>query len=187
MHPDSPVKGLPLDHPDSNCVGKSFLQANGDNDDTDQWYEPLLTHGTHVAGTIATANNFIAGMLPDGSDVCFIIAQVFGTSGSSSMSTVIEATEWTISMGASVVNLSLGGSRYSQTADSYFSQIEEDGVIVIAAAGNNGRDDYSYPASYPWVRQIVIRTSVTRKCLQQRRNLIRFACLLSPTPRRCYR
>jgi len=149
-HPDSPCLH-DLTHPDSNCVGRSFLRSDGDGgDEQDRWHDPLLTHGTHVAGTVSTAGRLIAGMIPS-SGACFIIAQVFGTAGSSSMSVVIEATEWAISIGASVVNLSLGGDQPSQTAETYFSEVRNDGVIVVAAAGNKGTTAYSYPGSYPWV------------------------------------
>lgn len=70
-HPDIPC--LPIDDDMTNCIGKEFGLG-----DEDKWYDPAVSHGTHVAGTIGALRNQLGlgGMLSDSSNVCFIIGQV---------------------------------------------------------------------------------------------------------------
>ena len=50
--------------------------------------------------------------------------------------------------GADVVSMSLGGGRQSRVEKRAFDQAERDGVLSIAAAGNDGDNRTSYPAGY---------------------------------------
>ncbi len=116
-------------------------------------------HGTHVAGTIAAVNNGdgVIGVMP-GANINLTIAKVFGdddwTSGScgwSYSSGVIEAAYACQDAGADVINMSLGGGGASSTAEQGFQDLLDQGVLSIAAAGNDGSTSLSYPASYPAV------------------------------------
>ena len=49
---------------------------------------------------------------------------------------------------AGVINLSLGGRGNSATEQAVYDQVRAAGVIVVAAAGNNGKNELFYPASY---------------------------------------
>ena len=54
--------------------------------------------------------------------------------------------------GANIINMSLGAPSYSSFTFESFKHINEfSGVLLIAAAGNDGDSAYSYPASYPSV------------------------------------
>lgn len=47
------------------------------------------------------------------------------------------------------MSMSLGGKDFSQiSADAYRHILDEDNVLLVAAAGNSGRTSYTYPASY---------------------------------------
>ncbi|WP_181918895.1 S8 family serine peptidase [Wenzhouxiangella sediminis] len=117
-------------------------------------------HGTHVAGTIAAVNNGdgVIGVMP-GANVNLTIAKIFGdddwTSGScgySYTSSTIQAAYDCADAGADVINMSLGGSQASSTAEQGFQDLLDNyNVLSIAAAGNDGTTGYSYPASYPSV------------------------------------
>jgi subtilisin family serine protease len=117
-------------------------------------------HGTHVAGTIAAVNNGdgVIGVMP-GANVNLTIAKIFGdddwTSGScgySYTSSTIQAAYDCADAGANVINMSLGGSQASSTAEQGFQDLLDNyNVLSIAAAGNDGTTGYSYPASYPAV------------------------------------
>jgi len=117
-------------------------------------------HGTHVAGTIAAVNNGdgVIGVLPS-ANVNLTIAKIFGddnwTSGScgySYVSSTIQAAYECADAGADVINMSLGGSGASSTAEQGFQDLLDNfNVLSIAAAGNDGTTGYSYPASYPAV------------------------------------
>ncbi|WP_376694712.1 PKD domain-containing protein [Wenzhouxiangella sp. EGI_FJ10305] len=116
-------------------------------------------HGSHVAGTVAAVNNGdgVIGVMP-GANINLTIAKVFGddnwTSGScdwSYSSGVIEAAYACADAGADVINMSLGGGGASSTAEQGFQDLLDQGVLSIAAAGNDGTTNLSYPASYPAV------------------------------------
>jgi serine protease len=44
--------------------------------------------------------------------------------------------------------MSLGGNVGSEIEDAYYSYLYEKGFLIVAAAGNEGNDEYSYPASH---------------------------------------
>jgi serine protease len=57
-----------------------------------------------------------------------------------------------VKAGANIINMSLGGPSYSTFQFESFKHFYEfSGVLLIAAAGNDGDSAYSYPASYPSV------------------------------------
>ena len=145
--------GLAVNHPDiqcgsgqnSRCMGKSWNNKS-------KWDQPDDSHGTHVAGVIGAQGKFIKGMIDDG-DLCFVIARVFEADGVRS-SVVLSAVEWAVDVGAKIINLSLGGGGYSETAESVFVQAYEDGALIFASAGNAGTARLNFPASYKHVTSV---------------------------------
>ena len=66
-----------------------------------------------------------------------------------------KCVEWCQENGADVISMSLGGGGFSQTAsDIYKAIFENDGVLVVAAAGNSGPGEVGYPASYDSVLSV---------------------------------
>lgn len=106
-------------------------------------------HGTHIAGTIgAIANNFIgvAGMAP-GARISPV--RVLGADGSGSSADVARGITWAADNGADVINLSLGGPTPSISVDEAIDHARALGVVVVAAAGNDGQSPDPDPKSYP--------------------------------------
>ena len=138
--------GLDGNHRDFN-----FNRITGTNDSgTGNWFQDGSGHGTHVAGTIAAVANGVdvVGVLPGGT-VNLHIVKVFGNNGAwAYSSTLINAANTCAQNGASVINMSLGGGRASQTEGNAFQNLLNNGVLSIAAAGNSGNSTMSYPASY---------------------------------------
>jgi subtilisin family serine protease len=100
-------------------------------------------HGTHVASILAgsgDADPDMTGVAP-GADI--ISAKVLDDSGFGEWSWIIDGMEWAAEEGAQVLNLSLGepGS-YTDGTDPASLAVnaltEEYGVLVVAAAGNDG-------------------------------------------------
>lgn len=114
--------------------------------------EPIgESHGTHVAGTIAANGWLIGGAY----DAKLIDIKVIGKAGGS-IDNIVKAIALAASNGASVVNMSLGGSGLGNAEIRALTNAIQDawnrGCICIAAAGNDGTsictpDVYEYPAS----------------------------------------
>jgi len=102
-------------------------------------------HGTHVAGTIAAKNNGegVVGAAP-GADV--VALKVFERNGTASSGDIIEAVEYATEIivandmqDSAVINMSLGGPR-NPALDAAVRDAADQGVVVVIAAGNSGRD-----------------------------------------------
>ncbi|MDX1706398.1 S8 family serine peptidase [Pseudidiomarina sp.] len=137
--------GYDLGHPDLQTTGVAGQYDSG----TGNWYTDENGHGTHVAGTIAalTNNTGVVGVLPSG-QINLHIVKVFTASGWGYSSSLVAAADQCAAAGANVINMSLGGTRASRTEDRAFTQLNNAGVLSIAAAGNDGNTRDSYPASY---------------------------------------
>lgn len=124
--------------------------ATGTNDSgTGNWYVPGGSHGTHVAGTIAALNNSegVVGVLPN-NNVNLHIIKVFNASGWGYSSDLVDAIQKCQNAGSKVVNMSLGGPSSSTSERNAMQALEDSGILLVAAAGNDGDSSFSYPASY---------------------------------------
>jgi hypothetical protein len=106
-------------------------------------------HGTHVAGIVAAKRNNavgISGIAP----AQILSVRVLNGDGVGFQDDVADGITWAVNNGAKIVNLSLGGPADSvlQTA---VQNAWNNGVILVAASGNNGTNSISYPAAYPEV------------------------------------
>jgi len=119
------------------------------------WATDGFGHGTHVAGTIAAANNAlgVVGVTPG--TVQLHIVRVFGDDGAwAYSSTLIDAANKCSEAGANIISMSLGGARASVSERRGFDSLYSKGLLSIAAAGNEGTSAYSYPASYSSVMSV---------------------------------
>ena len=117
-------------------------------------------HGTHVAGTIAAESNNAAGVAGVTWNTLIMPLRVLG-SGGGTVYDVLQAVRYAAGLpndagitpptSAHIVNLSLGGSAYSQLAQDVFRQARNAGVMIVAAAGNESSGTSSYPAGYDGV------------------------------------
>jgi len=149
--------GLDLPHEDMGTQGGTI---NGTNDvGTGNWFDEGGPHGTHVAGTIAALNNGVGVRGVIGSDVSLHIVKVFNAAGWAYSSSLADAITTCANNGADVINMSLGGAGSSITEQNALQATYDAGVLMIAAAGNDGvptntTDALSYPASYDSVMSV---------------------------------
>jgi len=123
--------------------GYDFL--NGTSDPIDDNF-----HGTHCAGIIAAlANNGIgiAGVTSSAQ----IMALKFQDAGYGTMAAAISAIEYARGMGAKIINASWGWEAKGQALKEAIEKAKEEGILMIASAGNRQEDIDErphYPASY---------------------------------------
>ena len=135
--------GVDLDHPEfSGRIVPGYDFVDGDSVPEDG-----NSHGTHVAGTIAAANNFL-GMTGAAPDAKIMPIRVLDDQGNGSLSDVISGIRWSVDNGADVINLSLGGGGYSQSMDEALKYASSRGSVVIMSAGNEGANSPAYPAAH---------------------------------------
>ncbi|OVE34508.1 alkaline serine protease [Priestia aryabhattai] len=136
--------GIQLNHPELSIKlwpGYNFVEGNLVPNDGNG-------HGTHVAGIAAalTENGLgIAGMAPSAS---LIPVRALDNSGNGLLSNIANAITYSTNAGAKVINLSLGSSQSSITLENAVNYAWNQGVVVIAAAGNEASSTPTYPAAY---------------------------------------
>ncbi len=110
-------------------------------------------HGTHVAGTVAAADNGfgVIGMAPGNP---MHIVKVFNNAGWGYSSDLAHAAEECTAYGADIITMSLGGGGSNATESNAFANFTANGGLVLAAAGNDGNTTRSYPAGYDSVMMI---------------------------------
>ncbi len=117
-------------------------------------------HGTHVAGIIAAENNDQGGV-GVAYNCKIMVLKAGNSSGYFNNSDIAEAVQYAYMNGASVINMSFGGSFISIAAEEALEAAYTD-CILVAAAGNdslcNNLDcpgcpftGVSYPAALPYV------------------------------------
>ncbi len=161
--PDAPVANRTICIIDSGFDRKHedllANQVTGDSDPagSGNWYQDQGGHGTHVAGTIAAVNNSgrgVVGVLSN-RQVKLHIIKIFGVDNKYNYSsTVASAANQCAKAGANVVNMSIGGSAYSRTEQDAFDALQKRGILLVAAAGNDGTTAISYPAGYSSVMMV---------------------------------
>src|SRR5439155_17729046 len=131
-------------HPDlqGNCnYGVSYVKGSKPLDDHG--------HGTHVAGIIAARDNGF-GVIGVAPEATLYAVKVLDANGSGSFSAVASGIVWAVKNGMHVINMSLGGSSYSQALADAVAAASAAGVLVVSAAGNAGCcDTVLYPAKLP--------------------------------------
>ena len=108
-------------------------------------------HGTHVAGTIAQSTNNQFGVAGIAFDANLMPLKVLDANGAGTVSDIAEAIRFAADNRADVINMSLGGAGDSKVLEEAVEYAYRKGVVLIGAAGNEGRNSASYPARYPHV------------------------------------
>lgn len=104
------------------------------------------THGTAVGGLIAGAGK-LPGMAPGAR---ILHARAF-ENGKSTMDAILAAFDWSITQKARIVNMSFAGPQNGLMREACAAALDR-GVVLVAAAGNNGPDAKpAYPGAYPGV------------------------------------
>lgn len=144
--------GIDSDHPDlvANLrTGKSFVTSESTTED-------FHGHGTHCAGTVAAALNGL-GVVGVAPYAYLYPVKVLSASGRGNWSWLIAALDWIADKkGARVASMSLGGSSAPVALKDMCEAVYNDGVLLVAAAGNNGpgNNTVGFPGKYPHVMAV---------------------------------
>ncbi|MFH1598592.1 MAG: S8 family serine peptidase [Patescibacteria group bacterium] len=141
--------GVALYHPELS----SQIEQGYDFVDDDANAYDFLDHGTHVAGVIAAVADNGQGIAGFGSDIKIVPIRVLGLTGFGTNADIVSGIYEAYDQGADVINMSLGGSGYSQAM---YDAIEEGmttyDCLIVAAAGNDATNNdggtHQYPSDY---------------------------------------
>ncbi|MBM4014150.1 MAG: peptidase S8 [Planctomycetes bacterium] len=122
-------------------AGYDFVSNDSDPDDGNG-------HGTHCAGIAAAVTDNALGVAGVAINCRIMPIRVLNNFGSGSNSDIANGINWAADNGAKVVSLSLGGTAKSSTLEQAVNYAWNKGVVVVAAAGNNGNTTKFYPAAY---------------------------------------
>jgi subtilisin family serine protease len=109
------------------------------------------SHGTHCAGVIGAESNNLTGIAGINWKVSLVGVKFLDAGGSGSLANAIKAVEYGTKIGARVSSNSWGGGGYSEALEAIIADADRNGVLFIAAAGNDGvdtDDSPHYPSSY---------------------------------------
>ena len=148
IDPNDPTTGNGIDDDGNGKVDdwRGWDFVDWDNDPMD-----FHSHGTHVAGTIASTGNNGEGITGVMWNAGIMPLRFLNTQGMGTISDAILAIEYAVQKGVRVINASWGTTSYSESLFRTIQFCQTQGVLVVAAAGNNAHDTDNnpfYPSSY---------------------------------------
>lgn len=143
--------GVDTTHPDLKPVVQSYVPGGASSQD-------IVGHGTHVAGIMAASADNHIGI----AGICrcdLHVWKIFGDTPAPDGEYYVDELLYQRALNAArnekvrVVNLSIGGTRYTQTEALLIGNLVSAGTVVVAAMGNEYHpfNPAEYPASYPGV------------------------------------
>ena len=134
----------------STCSSNNFYNNNCPSYD---W-----SHGTHCAGMVAAKNNNGIGISSIGggdgtSGSGLTLMGVRAANDNDQLYYTSNGVSWAINNGANVISMSYGGTSSSTSDQRMFQTAYNNGIVLVAAAGNDGDGDnaINYPAGYSTV------------------------------------
>ncbi len=108
-------------------------------------YADTQGHGTHVSGTIAGVldSTGFSGVAPKAK---LLMGRVCGEKGCSNIA-IAEGINWGIEKKVDVISMSLGGPFATPSERDAITKAFASGITLVAATGNDGKPQVSYPAA----------------------------------------
>lgn len=137
---------------DSGVSHHTALQPMGGSCVKELGYEPWnqddLGHGTHIAGILCgrDASRGFLGIAPEAE--LWVIRVCAGPKGEFHASHLIEAIRKAVEYDADIINISASTATHLITVEQELQDVVDRGILVVAAAGNQGRSEVCYPARF---------------------------------------
>ncbi|GHH96941.1 S8 family peptidase [Neobacillus kokaensis] len=146
---DTGCDGTHPDLKDRIISGRNFTNDDNSNQDI---YRDYNGHGTHVAGTIAAAENQngVVGVAPEAN---LLIVKVLDKHGSGQYEWIINGIHFAIEQKVDIISMSLGGPVDVPALREAIQKAVANNILVVCAAGNEGdgqdsTDELGYPGAY---------------------------------------
>lgn len=142
--------GIVNDHPGLKpSGGRNCVSGEAE----DMWHADADGHGTHCAGVVAAVvaagANGTKGYVPQ---VNLRAYRVFGANaGGASTFDIAKAIQRAVEDGCDILSMSLGSASPQATLRTKTELAYDQGVLCVAATGNDGRHAVSYPAAFATV------------------------------------
>jgi subtilisin family serine protease len=134
--------GLDVNHPAfKGRVVKPYNTMTGTTDVTD-----TTSHGTHCAGIIAGAADAakdVGGVAPQ-----VKIMPIKAGNGTFTLNDIVKGIRYAADNGAKVISMSLGGNGSMPEVQKAVQYALSKGCVVVAATGNDGKNQVSFPGRY---------------------------------------
>ena len=169
--------GVIKDHPDLagqlvdgyDFISDQDLAGDGDGIDPDPTDEGEGSnafrsgnfHGLHVAGTIGAAGNNRIGIAGVAHSSRVMPMRALNANGEGNTYDIMQAVRYAAGLQndsgnypaqtASIINLSLGGGSYSASEQNLYRQLNDRGIAIVAASGNDGAGSVDFPGAYEGV------------------------------------
>jgi thermitase len=110
-------------------------------------------HGSHVSGTISANTNNGQGVSGVAFNSPIVMCKALATAaGTGLTSDIANCINWVSKQGVKVISMSLGGGDSATLKTAVQNAYNNgNGVLLVAAAGNDGDSTLNYPAAYPEV------------------------------------
>lgn len=109
------------------------------------------SHGTSMAEAILRAAALAGG---GSSSLQIVSVDVYGNNPTTTMFDVAAGMAAVVNNGANLINMSLGSEGESQYLHNLIKQVVQSGIVVNAAAGNNGSSVPFFPAAWSEVNSV---------------------------------
>ena len=119
-------------------------------------YDDITGHGTAIASIICGSKDTDRNSYGINENIDLYSIKIMDGDNTAPLDRVIEAIYKAIEYKVNIINMSFGTTQYSEALHQAIKDANEEGILIIAAAGNTGTEggNVEYPAAFPEVMAV---------------------------------